>query len=161
MLWQGIGVAETAAIAMSGYGLATSMATAAIRLGLVGAIEAQRGDAPLAGDRRGGRGSRRRRPADVRYAPLAEIAVMRHGASRRVCSPTRPERRESRAHAADTDRTGTADHLHRGRAGPDAPRQGLRLNHPEAVALIADEILEGARDGRSVAELMVVRLDAS
>lgn len=32
--------------------------------------------------------------------------------------------------------------------------RGLRLNHPEAVALIADEILEGARDGRSVVELM-------
>jgi urease subunit gamma/beta len=32
--------------------------------------------------------------------------------------------------------------------------RGLKLNHPEAVALIADEILEGARDGRSVAELI-------
>ena len=32
--------------------------------------------------------------------------------------------------------------------------RGLRLNHPEAVALIADEILEGARDGRTVADLM-------
>lgn len=32
--------------------------------------------------------------------------------------------------------------------------RGLKLNHPEATALIADEILEGARDGRSVAELI-------
>ena len=32
--------------------------------------------------------------------------------------------------------------------------RGLALNHPEATALIADEILEGARDGRSVAELI-------
>ena len=32
--------------------------------------------------------------------------------------------------------------------------RGCRLNHPEAIALITDEILEGARDGRSVAELM-------
>jgi urease subunit gamma len=32
--------------------------------------------------------------------------------------------------------------------------RGVRLNHPEAVALIADFVLEGARDGRSVAELM-------
>lgn len=32
--------------------------------------------------------------------------------------------------------------------------KGLRLNHPEATALIADEILEGAREGRSVAELI-------
>lgn len=32
--------------------------------------------------------------------------------------------------------------------------RGLRLNHPEAIAVIADHILEGARDGRTVAELM-------
>lgn len=32
--------------------------------------------------------------------------------------------------------------------------KGLKLNHPEATALIADEILEGAREGRSVAELI-------
>ena len=32
--------------------------------------------------------------------------------------------------------------------------RGLRLNHPEAVALITAHILEGARDGRTVAELM-------
>ncbi|AVZ71737.1 urease subunit gamma [Streptomyces lunaelactis] len=32
--------------------------------------------------------------------------------------------------------------------------RGLRLNHPESVALITSHILEGARDGRTVAELM-------
>jgi urease subunit gamma/beta len=32
--------------------------------------------------------------------------------------------------------------------------RGLTLNHPEAVAIIADEILEGARDGKSVVDLM-------
>jgi urease subunit gamma/beta len=32
--------------------------------------------------------------------------------------------------------------------------KGLRLNHPEATAIIADEILEGAREGRSVADLI-------
>jgi urease subunit gamma len=32
--------------------------------------------------------------------------------------------------------------------------RGLRLNYPEAVALITHEIIEGARDGRSVSELM-------
>jgi urease subunit gamma len=32
--------------------------------------------------------------------------------------------------------------------------RGLTLNYPEAVALISMEILEGARDGRTVAELM-------
>lgn len=32
--------------------------------------------------------------------------------------------------------------------------RGLKLNHPESVAIITYEILEGARDGRSVADLM-------
>ncbi|PFP24598.1 urease subunit gamma [Bacillus sp. AFS073361] len=32
--------------------------------------------------------------------------------------------------------------------------RGLKLNYPEAVALITYEIIEGARDGKSVAELM-------
>ena len=32
--------------------------------------------------------------------------------------------------------------------------RGLRLNHPEAVAVITAHLMEGARDGRSVAELM-------
>jgi urease subunit gamma len=32
--------------------------------------------------------------------------------------------------------------------------RGLRLNHPEATAIIAAYVLEGARDGRGVAELM-------
>jgi len=32
--------------------------------------------------------------------------------------------------------------------------RGLRLNYPEAVAVIASFVLEGARDGRTVAELM-------
>ena len=32
--------------------------------------------------------------------------------------------------------------------------RGVRLNHPESVALITDFILEGARDGRTVAQLM-------
>jgi urease gamma subunit len=32
--------------------------------------------------------------------------------------------------------------------------RGLQLNHPEAVAIITSFVLEGARDGRTVAELM-------
>ena len=32
--------------------------------------------------------------------------------------------------------------------------RGLRLNHPEAVALLTSWLLEGARDGRSVSDLM-------
>ncbi len=34
--------------------------------------------------------------------------------------------------------------------------RGVKLNHPEAVALITEAVLEGARDGRSVAQLMQV-----
>lgn len=43
----------------------------------------------------------------------------------------------------------TASEVARRRRG-----RGLRLNHPEAVALITAELLEGIRDGRSVSELM-------
>ena len=43
----------------------------------------------------------------------------------------------------------TAAELARRRRG-----RGLKLNHPEAVALITAEILEGIRDGRSVSDLM-------
>ena len=43
----------------------------------------------------------------------------------------------------------TAAELARRRRG-----RGLKLNHPEAVALITAEILEGIRDGRTVSELM-------
>jgi urease subunit gamma len=32
--------------------------------------------------------------------------------------------------------------------------RGVKLNYPEAVALISDAVVEGARDGRSVADLM-------
>ncbi len=32
--------------------------------------------------------------------------------------------------------------------------RGVKLNHPEAVALVTDFVVEGARDGRSVADLM-------
>ncbi len=49
------------------------------------------------------------------------------------------------------------DKLHVSMAAQLARRRkerGLKLNHPEAMALLADHILEGARDGRSVAELM-------
>lgn len=43
--------------------------------------------------------------------------------------------------------------------------RGVKLNHPEAIALITDYVVEGARAGRSVADLMqagagVVRADA-
>jgi urease gamma subunit len=37
--------------------------------------------------------------------------------------------------------------------------RGLKLHHPEALALITAEILEGIRDGRTVSELMAAGLD--
>lgn len=36
----------------------------------------------------------------------------------------------------------------------DRLKRGVKLNYPESVALITSEIMEGARDGRSVADLM-------
>jgi len=36
----------------------------------------------------------------------------------------------------------------------DRKQRGVKLNYPEAIALISSEIVEGARDGKSVAELM-------
>lgn len=36
----------------------------------------------------------------------------------------------------------------------DRKQRGVKLNYPEAIALISSEIVEGAREGRSVAELM-------
>ena len=36
----------------------------------------------------------------------------------------------------------------------DRMKRGVKLNYPESVALITSEIMEGARDGRSVADLM-------
>jgi len=41
-----------------------------------------------------------------------------------------------------------------GMVARDRQARGLRLNHPEAVALLTCFILEGAREGRSVADLM-------
>ena len=32
--------------------------------------------------------------------------------------------------------------------------RGVKLNHPEAIAIITDAVVEGARDGRTVAEMM-------
>ncbi len=37
--------------------------------------------------------------------------------------------------------------------------RGLKLNHPEALAIITAEILEGIRDGRTVSDLMASGLD--
>jgi len=41
----------------------------------------------------------------------------------------------------------------------DRQTRGLRLNHPEAVAIITSYVLEGAREGRSVTDLMAAGRD--
>ena len=57
-------------------------------------------------------------------------------------------------HAPDADRAGPPDDLHRGRAGAAAPGRGWKLNHPEALAIICDEMHEAARGGASYEEVM-------
>jgi urease accessory protein len=82
LLWQALGLDEATAVAISGYQAAASLATAGVRLGLVGAIEAQAelarmlplietgSAAPVADDE------------PIRsFIPLAEIAVALHGAA--------------------------------------------------------------------------------
>ena len=41
-----------------------------------------------------------------------------------------------------------------GMVARDRQARGVKLNHPEAIALITDAVVEGARDGRSVSEMM-------
>lgn len=82
LLWQALGLDEASAVAISGYQAAASLATAAVRLGLIGAIEAQAqvaGALPLIAE------ASLRPVADdepIRsFVPLAEIAVALHGAA--------------------------------------------------------------------------------
>ncbi len=42
-----------------------------------------------------------------------------------------------------------------GQLAADRKKRGLKLNHPEAVAYLTAAVLEGIRDGKSVAELMM------
>lgn len=82
LLWQALGLDEATAVAISGYQAATSLTTAAVRLGLIGAIEAQRqiaGVMPLV---------QASAATDVAidepirsFVPLAEVAVALHGAA--------------------------------------------------------------------------------
>ena len=50
-----------------------------------------------------------------------------------------------------TPRKGQAARRHGGHRRAPAPRARVKLNHPEAIALITDFVVEGARDGRLVA----------
>ncbi|MFZ5675433.1 MAG: urease accessory protein UreF [Pseudomonadota bacterium] len=82
MLWRAVGLDEKTAIAISGYQAAASLATAAIRLGLIGAIEAQRHVAdmlPLI-EAMGALPVEKDEPVRS-FVPLAEIAVALHGAT--------------------------------------------------------------------------------
>ena len=79
LLWNALGVSERAAIAMSGYGLVSALATAAVRLGLLGAIDAQRmvsGMLPLVADAAAAPVADGERMCS--YTPFAEIAAMQH-----------------------------------------------------------------------------------
>jgi urease accessory protein len=82
LVWQAIGLDEATAVAIGGYQMVASLATAAVRLGLIGAIDAQAsiaralpeieaaGCRPVADDQ-----------ALRSFTPLCEIAVAMHGAS--------------------------------------------------------------------------------
>jgi urease gamma subunit len=56
--------------------------------------------------------------------------------------------------APDPAGAGQADRGDGGRGRAPPLERGVKLNYPEAVALITDFVVEGARDGRSVADLM-------
>lgn len=53
-----------------------------------------------------------------------------------------------------TPRKRQAVAVYRRAGGGASPARGLKLNYPESVALISAFIMEGARDGKSVASLM-------
>ena len=57
-------------------------------------------------------------------------------------------------HAPHTSRAGTPAHPYAADLAQRRRERGLRLNYPEAVAIITAFLLEGARDGRRVADLM-------
>jgi urease accessory protein len=79
LLWSAIGVSEQAAIAMSGYSHVSALATAAVRLGLLGAIDAQRmvsGMLHLVADAAAAPVADGERMCS--YTPFAEMAAMRH-----------------------------------------------------------------------------------
>ena len=77
----------------------------------------------------------------LRYHSLGRGIVQRDGTTAQKCI--------SRQEKSKSCMIATAAELARKRRA-----RGLKLNHPEAVALITAEILEGIRDGRSVSELM-------
>lgn len=82
MLWQSLGLDEKTAIAISGYQAAASLATAAIRLGLIGAIEAQRHVADMLPVIEAVAAMPISEDEPLRsFVPLAEIAVALHGVS--------------------------------------------------------------------------------
>jgi urease subunit gamma len=78
----------------------------------------------------------------VHAYPKAREAVRRPAAPRRVAMHLLPREQEKLLIVVAAD-------LARRRQ-----QRGLKLNHPEAVAIISYEMIEGARDGRTVADLM-------
>ena len=150
-VWQAMGLDEKLAQLASAYGVASGVTAAAVRLGAIGALEGQkvlRGCLPLietlvaqpvpddAGtfELRSISGDRRRATCARRSSPVRQLR-----GSTMLLTPTELERLT----------IFTAAELARRRRA-----KGLKLNYPEAVAIITDEILEGAREGRSVADLI-------
>lgn len=82
LVWQALGLDEATAVAIGGYQMVASLATAAVRLGLIGAIDAQ---ASMARALPAIEAAARRPVADGEalrsFTPLCEIAVAMHGAS--------------------------------------------------------------------------------
>ena len=56
-------------------------------------------------------------------------------------------------HAAHSERVRQAAHLHDGRRRVEAKAKGLKLNYPEAVAVISAVALDGARAGKTIEDV--------
>ncbi len=155
-LWGRADLSERDAVALSAHNFTTGLLGAGIRLGCLSHIDAQQ----ILIEARREAASLAAQPVPTidelsAYAIEAEIAVMqprqqqsegvrqlapaKSGRCSVLLTPTEMERLTIYV-AAELARKHKA--------------KGLPLNHPEAVAYIVDEILEGAREGRSVADLI-------
>jgi urease subunit gamma/beta len=149
-VWRARGMSEANAILVSGYSTASGLIAAAVRLGRIGAVEAQAvlagplpRDCRIVGSGAAGCGDRKLhalgRCRRVTTGPRTSTLVCELRGIAMLLTPTELERLTIFS-AAELARKRRA--------------KGLKLNHPEAVAIITDEILEGAREGKSVADLM-------
>ena len=155
-LWGRAGLSEPDAVALSAHTFSTGLLGAGIRLGCLSHIDAQQ---ILIEARRGGcKACRAARAADRRAQRLRDRGRDRRDAARqqqsegvRQLAPAKSGRCSVLLTPTEMERLTiyVAAELARKHKA-----KGLPLNHPEAVAYIVDEILEGAREGRSVADLI-------